>query len=207
MWRALPQFVRVSVYDSLLWAGKRLYRQPLSMTVHKLPFGLYLRRGSPTLAAKLQAETHTLRMVEQFTCVPAPRAIDNLDSSRFSYLLMTQVPGRPIGRMLHSMTDEQVKQVVTDLKEYVSELRRIPRKAGELRICNSNGGGILDWRIPDSQREELHFKSEADFNKYLTDPFWDGIRKRAAASHDVEHDIVFTHGDLTRETSLRKMAK
>jgi aminoglycoside phosphotransferase (APT) family kinase protein len=146
-------------------------------------------------------------MVERLTSIPAPRAIDVLETPRFSYLLMTCVPGRPIGRMLDTMTDEQIKQVVLDLKGYVSELREIPNKARKFQICNSNGGGILDWRIPDSQREELRFRTEAEFNKYLTDPFWDDIRRQAAISHDVRHDIVFTHGDLNPRNILAENGK
>ncbi|OGM42346.1 hypothetical protein ABOM_007907 [Aspergillus bombycis] len=99
------------------------------------------------------------------------------------------------------MTDEQVKQAVTDLKRYVSELRKIP-KMTDFQICSSQGGSILDWQIPDSQREDLRFKTEADFNKYLTDPFWEEIRRRAAKSHDIHHEIVFTHGDLNPRNIL-----
>jgi aminoglycoside phosphotransferase len=207
IWVALPRFIRASVYDGLLWAGFRRYGPSLSMTVYKLPFGLYLRRGSPVLAAKYQVEAHTLRMVEQFTHVPAPRAIDMFYTPRFSYLLMTCVPGRPIGQMLDTMTDEQMKQAVIDLKEYVSQIRKIPNTTAEFKICNFQGGGILDWRIPDSQREQLRFKTEADFNKYLTDPFWDDIRKRAAVSHNIQHEIVFTHGDLNPRNILAENGK
>ena len=91
-------------------------------------------------------------MVEQSTHIPAPRAIDVLETPHFSYLLMTCVPGRPIGQMLHTMTDEQVKHAVTDLKRYISELRKMPNTMTEFQNYNSQGGGILDWRIPDSQR-------------------------------------------------------
>lgn len=207
LWVALPSFVRRSVYDGLIWIGSRIYGHSLSMTVYKLPFGLYLRRGSVHLAPKYHVEAHTLQMVEQFTQIPAPRAIDVLESSRFSYLLMTCVPGRPIGHIFNTMTDDQVKQVVTDLKGYISELRAIPNKISEHNICNSKGGGILDWRIPDSQREELRFKTEAGFNKYLTDPFWEDIRIRASKSHDIHHDIVFTHGDLNPRNILAENGK
>ncbi|KAB8216309.1 hypothetical protein BDV33DRAFT_207481 [Aspergillus novoparasiticus] len=177
------------------------------MTVYRLPFGLYLRRGSPHLAPKYYVEAHTLRRVEKSTSIPAPRGIDVLDNPRFSYLLMNLVPGRPTGQILDTMTDEEVKQAVSDLKGYVSELREIPSKATEFQICNSEGGGILDWRIPDSQRDELRFKTEAEFNKYLTEPFWDEIRKQAAISHDIRHEIVFTHGDLNPRISSQKMEK
>lgn len=198
----LPLSVRASVYDGLLWVGSRIYGPSLSMTVHKLPFGLYLRKGSPALAPKYRVEARTLSMVEQLTRIPAPRAVDVLETSRFSYLLMTCVPGSPIGQMLDAMTDEQVKQVVIDLKTYVSQLRDIPNKTSGFQICNSEGGGILDWRIPDSQRGELRFKTEAEFNRYLTDPFWEEIRRCAAKSHNIQHDIVFTHGDLNPRNIL-----
>ena len=173
------------------------------MTVYRLPFGLYLRKGSPNLGPKYEAEACTLRIIEERTHIPAPRAIDVLHTSRFSYFLMTRVPGRPIGTMIDTMTDEQVETAVRDLKGYIRELRQIPNcTASEFQICNTMGQGILDWRIPDSQREELRFKSEQEFNKYLTDPFWDDIRKRAAVSHGVQHDIVFTHGDLNPRNIL-----
>lgn len=172
------------------------------MTVYNLPFDLYLRRGLVHLAPKYHDEAHAVQMVEQFTQIPAPRAIDVLKSSHFSYLLITCVPGRPIGHIFNTRTDDQVKQAVTDLKGYISELRAIPNKTTEYHICNSQGGGILDWRIPDSWREELRFKTEADFNKYLTDPFWEDIRTRASKLHDIHHDIVFTHGDLNPRNIL-----
>ena len=196
--------MRARVYDGLVWAGIRLYGKSfLSMTVHRLPFGLYLRRGSTRLMENYHAEFNALRMVEKFTHIPAPRAIDALQTQRFSYLLMTHVPGRPIGQMVEAMTDDQLKQVVIDLKGYVSELRKIPNKTESgFAICNSLGGGILDWRIPDSQREELRFRSEAELNKYLTDQYWDETKERAAASHGVPHDIVFTHGDLNMRNIL-----
>lgn len=101
-------------------------------------------------------------MVEQSNHIPAPLAIDDLETSRSAYLLMTCVPGRPIGHILDSMNDKQVKQAVNDLKHYVSELRKLPRNQPEFQICNSQGGGILDWRLPDSQSEELRLKSESD---------------------------------------------
>ncbi|PYI27471.1 hypothetical protein BP00DRAFT_439157 [Aspergillus indologenus CBS 114.80] len=182
-WLALPSYIRASIYDALVWVGSRIYGPSLSMTVFRLPFGLYLRRGSPMLASKYHVEAHTLHMIEQLTHIPAPRAIDVFQSSR-------------------TMTDEQVKQAVNDLKNNLSELRKIPPHTTEFRICNSQGGGILDWRLSDSQREELRFRSEADFNKYLTDPFGEEIRKRAAKSHAIHHEIYFTHGDLNPRNIL-----
>ncbi|RAL16156.1 aminoglycoside phosphotransferase family protein [Aspergillus homomorphus CBS 101889] len=201
-WPVIPPSVRSCIYDTLICIGSRIYEPALSMTVFRLPFSLYLRRGPTSLGSKYHAEVHTLNMVEQSTSIPAPRAIDVLETPRSSYLLMTRVPGRPIGHFLNTMTDEQIKQAVDDLKTFIAELRRIPRPATEYQICNSQGGGFLDWRIPDSQRGELRFESEADFNRYLTEPSGEKVRADAAKSHNIRHDIVFTHGDLNPRNIL-----
>lgn len=52
-----------------------------------------------------------------------------------------------------------------------------------IRNLQFQGGRYLRLAGPDSQREELRFRTEADFNKYLTDPFGEVIRRRAAVSH------------------------
>ena len=166
-----------------------------------------MRKGTPQTAAQYQVEAHTLGMIEKFTQIPAPRALDVLESSNASYLLMTQVPGRPIGQLLDTMTDDQVENVVIDLKRYVAELRAIPNPVSKFEICNSKGGGILDWRIPGSQSEELRFQTETDFHNYLTEMMTDDIRRDAAKSHAVSHAIVFTHGDLNPRNILGENGK
>ncbi|CAI7671898.1 unnamed protein product [Penicillium palitans] len=202
IWTTVPYFVRATVYEKLLSAGSYLYGRSLSPRVQRLPFGLYLRKGQPQEAGQYRVEAHTLGMVEKFTKIPAPRAIDVLETPDASYFLMTQVPGRPIGQLLNTMTDEQVENAVTDLKRYIAELRAIPNEASKFQICNSEGGGILDWRIPDSQSENLRFHTETDFHNYLTEMMTDDTRKQAAKSHAIPHAIVFTHGDLNPRNIL-----
>ncbi|OJD25990.1 hypothetical protein ACJ73_02641 [Blastomyces percursus] len=51
-----------------------------------------------------------------FDHVPTPRAIDVLKTLKMAYLLMTRVPDRPIGLMIYTMIDEQMKQAMADLK-------------------------------------------------------------------------------------------
>ncbi|OQD60726.1 hypothetical protein PENPOL_c021G04577 [Penicillium polonicum] len=207
IWTTVPYFVRATAYEKLLSAGSYLYGRSLSPRVQQLPFGLYLRKGQPQEADQYRVEAHTLGMVEKFTKIPAPRAIDVLETPDVSYLLMTRVPGRPIGQLLNTMTDEQVENAVTDLKRYVAELRAVPNEASKFQICNSEGGGILDWRIPDSQSEKLRFHTETDFHNYLTAMMTDGTRRQAVKSHAIPHVIVFTHGDLNPRNILAENGK
>ncbi|KAJ5860709.1 uncharacterized protein N7529_008019 [Penicillium soppii] len=65
----------------------------------------------------------------KFIQTPAPRAIDVLETPDASYLLMTQVPGRPIGQLFNTMKGKQVKNAVTGLKRHSAELRAIPNEA------------------------------------------------------------------------------
>lgn len=107
------------------------------------------------------------------------------------------------------MTDEQLLVVARDLKHYITKLRQTPKNTGsQFCICNPLGGGILDWRIGDSQREELRFHDEAEFNQFLTNdfPFDEDALKQVEKAHRVKHDIVFTHADLNlRNIPVDKM--
>ncbi|KGO41826.1 Aminoglycoside phosphotransferase [Penicillium expansum] len=207
MWTTLPHSVRAIAYEKLLLAGSYFYGRSLSPRVQRLPFGLYLRKGQPQEAVKYRVEARALGMVEKFTQMPAPMAIDVLETPDASHLLMTQVPGRPIGQLLNTMTDKQVENDVTDIKQYVAELRAIPNEVSKFQICNSEGGGILDWRIPDSQSKKLRIQTETDFNNYLTAMMTDDARRHAAKSHTASHAIVFTHRDLNPRNILARNGK
>ncbi|KAF2469556.1 kinase-like protein [Lindgomyces ingoldianus] len=205
VWVQTPAFFRAFAYKRLARISNRLYGRTGSDRIYRLPFNLYLRVASSDWAPKHQAEAQSLRLIEKYTHVPAPRAIDAIQYSDSSFLLMTGIPGEIIGRMISTMTDEQLHSVARDLKKYIAEMRQIPNNTGSrFQICNALGGGILDWRIGESQRRELRFQDETQFNEYLTEdlPLDEDARKLASKSHGVKHDIVFTHGDLNLRNIL-----
>lgn len=198
-------FIRGLAYKYLALLGQRLYGNTDSYRTFKLPFNYYLRKASRSWAPKHQAELETLQLVEEYTQIPAPRGVDCVQYADSSFLLMTGLPGQGIGKMLHSMTDKQVDTVAKDMKEYIAQLRKIPNQAGsEFQICNPLGGGILDWRIVDSQREDLKFRDETEFDKHLTHDLSldENAWKQISKSHSVKHDIVFTHADLNLRNIL-----
>lgn len=205
VWIQSPAFFRAFTYKHLARVSNRLYDYTGSDRTFRLPFNLYLRVASSDWAPKHQAEAQSLRLIEKYTHVPAPRAIDTVQYSGSSFLLMTGMPGEIIGRKIHTMTDEQLHSVAWDLKKYIAEMRQILNKTGlGLQICNALGEGILDWRIGDSQRRDLRFQDETQFNEYLTEdlPLDEDARKLISKSHGVKHDIVFTHADLNLRNIL-----
>lgn len=205
VWTQIPTFFRAFAYKRLAQISRRLYGSTGSDRTFRLPFNLYLRKASSDWAPRHQAEVRSLRLVEKYTQIPAPRAIDAVCYSDSSFLLMTGVPGDTIGQLLCVMTDEQLQSVAQDLKKYVAELRQIANRTGSgYQICNALGGGILDWRIGDSQRRELKFQHEMQFSEYLIDdlPLDQNARGLVSKVHGVKHDIVFTHADLNMRNIL-----
>lgn len=187
----------------LMRIGFRLYGPTLSDRIHRLPFGLYLRVSAADWGPRHQAEFHTLGLIEKHTTVPAPRPVDVFQYQARSYLLMTRVPGRPIGTFVARLTDEQLQGTTEQLRKYVTEIRQIPNTTNTgFQICNSLGAGILDWRIGDSQRRELRFTSAIDFHKCLTSGYSQDLQQQAAPSHTKDHKIVFTHADLNLRNIL-----
>ena len=170
---------------------------------YRLPFSLYLRIAPAKWAPKHHAEFQALRLVEKHSHIPAPRPVDTCQHAESSYLLMTRVPGRPIGQILPILADETVQIVAQQLKEYLAELREIPNSlASSYQICNAVGDGVLDWRIGDAPYKEPKFKDETEFRKFLTDGVDEDTKKKAAKSHGSKHEIVFTHADLNPRNIL-----
>lgn len=205
VWTRTPTFFRAFAYKRLTQISCRLYGSTGSDRTYRLPFNLYLRKASSDWALRHQAEVRSLRLVEKYTRIPAPRAIDAFCYSDSSFLLMTGVPGATVGRMIRVMTDEQLQSIAQDLKKHVAELRQISNRTGSgFQICNALGGGILDWRIGDSERRELKFQDETQFIEYLIDdlPLDQDALELVSKVHGVKHDIVFTHADLNMRNIL-----
>ena len=166
---------------------------------------MYLRVASRDWEPKHRAESKALRLVHKYTHIPPPRVIDAVASADSSFLPMTGPPGTTVGRVLLVLTDEQVDTLAKDLEMYISQLRQIPVEDDfGFDICNALGGGILDWRIKDSQREDLRFRTEDDFNAYLTHelPLSQIQLEQVERAHSIKHKITFTHADLNPRNIL-----
>ncbi|KAK4150826.1 kinase-like domain-containing protein [Chaetomidium leptoderma] len=190
-WRILPKRVRMATYDGLAKLGELIYGNDGIRHVQRLPFGLYLKsRGN---ADMLRNEFNALRRVHQETSIPAPEPLDVIAQDENSYLLMTRVPGMPLWRCQELFSDTDCDEMVTQLKDYVAQLRDMPKTVNpEMAICNTLGEACRDHRIRSSDPIGP-FVDEAAFSQCVR--FSDEPSRRG-------HKIVFTHADLNPRNIL-----
>ena len=201
IWLVVPTKLRIAAYERLRQIGTYLYGKANDYsTVQRLPFGLYLKyQGEPDSGRN---EFNALKMVRKYTSIPVSESIDVIskpgdtdDPLSFpeAYLLLTRVPGLPLSRCQDVLSDRDCEQITNQLKDYVAQLRSIPRKSNpDVSICNTLGEACQDPRICGGQPVGP-FSDEAAFNqviRYSDDPCRLG------------HKIVFTHADLNPRNIL-----
>ncbi|TFY52227.1 hypothetical protein EVJ58_g10134 [Rhodofomes roseus] len=202
VWLMVPDKFRIAVYETLRKLGERLYGKPNDYsTVQRLPFGLYLKyQGEP---AGYRNEFNALQTVHRHTSIPAPKPLDvvikKLDTDSLfpseAYLLITRISGMPLSRCQDVLSDGDCKHIITQLKDYLTQLRAIPKKTpvnADMAICNTLGEACRDPRIR-SADPMGPFPDEAAFSQVLR--FSDDPARRG-------HRIVFTHADLNPRNIL-----
>ena len=144
------------------------------------------------------------------SAVAIPRPLDVVADAKIFYLLTSAVPGQHIGRSFDTMTDEEVAILAKDLREWLTQLRTIPRSAapGRHQIANAVGDDCYDFRLTSA----VNYDPER--GDYIG-PFADEdaliemMRCRALPGvvHRGGHEIVFTHGDLNLRNVMVKDGK
>ncbi|KAF4974269.1 hypothetical protein FZEAL_8805 [Fusarium zealandicum] len=189
LWRFFPSAVRIAAYGLLRKMGNRLYGKDGNAMVQRLPFGLYLKYNSDL--DTLRNEYNALKVLEQKTSIPVPRALDIVSQSTGDkdrgYLLTTRVPGTTLTICRDALSDQDYAAVSAQLKDCVSQMRDIPKPVSYgMAICNTLGEACRDPRIRD-WAPIGPCPDEASFSQHLR--FSDEPSRRG-------HKIVFTHGDL-----------
>ncbi|CRG84062.1 hypothetical protein PISL3812_01402 [Talaromyces islandicus] len=190
LWLCLPLNMRLQCYLILKEIGKWLYGTTLALCVHRLPFGLMLKE----FVRSQQNESNSLRLVERYTSIPAPRVVDVGEYGGTTYLVMTRLRGQMLDEVLHLMSYAERDLLADDLGSYAMQLRKIPNDT-EFLFCNSLGGPVVDHRIPDGSGGP--FNSESDFNSYLTSHL--GCLPAEVVGEEnlrQDHHSYFTHSDF-----------
>ncbi|SPQ24568.1 0c704a95-11e6-4036-93cf-00d274128476 [Thermothielavioides terrestris] len=195
-WLLLPSRARAAAYRTLKRLGEMIYPVPdPTLQVRRLPFGLYLKYAND--ADMANNEFNALRLVHQYTSIPAPKPLDLIPHHSNSLFLMTRVPGVPLWRCQDYLSDAELDAIAAQLTDYLAQLRAIPRKHfqnanPDAVISNTLGGPCRDHRIR-SGDPVGPFRDEAAFSRCLRFP--DDPARRG-------HEIVFTHADLNPRNIL-----
>ncbi|KAG6313303.1 hypothetical protein E4U22_001068, partial [Claviceps purpurea] len=128
VWRLVPSAIRIRAYQGLAFLGAHMYGPSCSLSVQRLPFGLYLKTTSTTWHRSLANEFAALQLVRRHTNIHVPSALDLVSDSEDSYLLTTTVRGVPLGRCIDTLSHDEVTTLVGDLQKCLSELRAIPKE-------------------------------------------------------------------------------
>ncbi|VUC31919.1 unnamed protein product [Clonostachys rosea] len=204
-WRLMPARLRTKTYRGLRMLGARLYGSTCSSSVQQLPFGLYLKTLCAEHQQGLANEYGALQLVREHTQVPVPCPLDLVSDPTTSYMLTSQIPGHRLGVCLDALSDEELCDLVCDLREYLRELRAIPKEVlPDYAISNAVGKACYDYRLIACMNQEGDrsrvlagpFPTEEDFNKILE------VDSLPNVSHRSGHKITFTHGDLNTRNVL-----
>jgi tRNA A-37 threonylcarbamoyl transferase component Bud32 len=176
---------------------------PYDNQIAQLPFGLILKWSDGT-----RLEEVLSMQVARRAGFPVPRVICYGEHSDTPHapisILMTRIPGRELGQVYETLSIEDKKSILQELKNYLGVMRRWSNPWGKSRICSLLGTAIRSVRVPNHLAGP--FESEEDLNEYLIQPSWSGGFESDAAyqhAHEVARDmkklphrVLFTHGDL-----------
>ncbi|KAJ5793575.1 hypothetical protein N7457_000174 [Penicillium paradoxum] len=189
VWYLVPKVIRVQCYHVLLKIGSLLYPRTFTGLVHQLPFGLYAKRCTRSPLN----ETETLRLVENYSSIPAPLWVDNYQGTHY-ILIMTTVPGQTLETVFHRLSYSERDQLSKDLKHILPQLRCIPNQTS-YAFSNSHGGPLTDHRLPSGTCGPFRLISE--FHAFLVHKYVRvETKEKISAVHDRQYRSVFTHADL-----------
>ncbi|OJJ51439.1 hypothetical protein ASPZODRAFT_57156 [Penicilliopsis zonata CBS 506.65] len=198
LWGFLHTYLRRFSQTYCGWAGIAYDNQ-----IAQLPFGLILKWSDGTRLEEVLA-----MQVARRAGFPVPRVIcygEHPDTPHAPVsILMTRVPGQELGQVYETLSNEDQKSVLQELKVYLDVMRGWPHPWGGDRICSLLGTAVRSVRVPNHYAGP--FEGEEEFNDYLIEPSWSGGFPSETAYQDalqlargmrkLSHPIVFTHGDL-----------
>lgn len=118
-------------------------------------------------------------------------------------ILMTRVPGQSLDEVYDALGSAERNTICAEIITMLETMRIWKNPWGQ-RICSISGGSIRSIRVPNHRIGPC--ESEQDFHSYLlstaslhsfktTEEFHSAL-KTAKKLDDINHRIVFTHGDL-----------
>ena len=173
-----------------------------------LPFGLLLKSDGTRLEEVLamRATRAAGSLVPKVLCYGEHPDMTHAPVS----ILMTRIPGQCLGEVYVEMTDEERKQILSELKCYLDCVRKWSNPWGLHRISSISNRPIRSVRVPQHIIRPYH--DLQNFNEKLISAVWDGGWKDrsedekalacAKKLHESPYRIEFTYGDLAHHNIL-----
>ncbi|KAI9656883.1 MAG: hypothetical protein M1821_003522 [Bathelium mastoideum] len=158
------------------------------------------------------AEAEALHLVAQKTSIAVPKLIGAYVLDGVTYIIMSYEEGRPFGEVWEAGSPDVRENLIQQLKDYVQQMRQIKGDfvgGVDYSACRA---GLFEWDAVGYEREYGPFKDEAGFNdgivaaldnRFPPHPSKKDISEvhsewelRRLVRSLINHEIVFTHGDL-----------
>ncbi|KAF9074063.1 kinase-like domain-containing protein [Rhodocollybia butyracea] len=153
-------------------------------------------------------EAATMNFVRQRTTIPIPRVLGAIRYRGRRYAFMTRVAGKEIDYWEWKTYSDEIKEsIISQLKDYISQLRSIgPPPQSPPLICNILGGPILDHRLcvggpygPYRDEEQMNLQLRQGFTVDEFAEIANGpkdLTEYIRECHNIRHPIVLTHNDI-----------
>ncbi|KAK6364927.1 hypothetical protein LTR64_008839 [Lithohypha guttulata] len=170
-----------------------------SSRVTFLPGDLCIKSGH---AVRL-TEALTMEYVRKHTTIPVPKVFCAFEHHGAVYIAMERLAGQPLGWEWARRSDDSKAYILQQLRDYVVQLRNLPRMSDCNSVAAIDDGPFLDERLPGSSSPVGPFPSVKQFHRYLrsdqeTDLKHNEDVQRLVKMHDdTSENVCFTHNDLS----------
>lgn len=153
-------------------------------------------------------EAATMNFVAANTSIPLPRVHCAFVHNNIAHIVMERIDGQSLANAWPSLSDQDKKSILTQLRPMVQELRAIkpPPQTG---VQSCTDGSLTDSRIPHCQPRFGPFKTIQEFHVWLRQYFrpedyptrqddqdWQDLKEMKRMQDGPWPPPVFTHGDL-----------
>ncbi|KAI9861851.1 MAG: hypothetical protein M1824_001962 [Vezdaea acicularis] len=175
----------------------------------ELPFGLILKWGD-----RVRIEEAVAMQMARAAGMPVPKVLcygeHPSDSFEPISILMTRLPGWSLSNPSAQFVVEEEQPWFDDLVKCVHAMRQWKSPFKDKQICSASGTYISTQRVP--RHAMGPFKVERELHDYLLSAAsshsfksleeYETTLTKARKIIDIEHHIVFTHGDLKAHNIL-----
>ena len=153
-------------------------------------------------------EGRMMLFMQQHTQVPVPRVFAIYHDDGMNFIVMERIHGHTLQETWHTFDDQRKKKLVTQIKEYLGQMRRIGSPGG---YCSLNQQPLLHsifWTP--SHDCDGPFDTEAEFNNAMVRKCRasEALNMKADYYQQVlpnvlkDHAPILTHGDIQKKNIM-----